>query len=339
MGEKHFVVVGNGPAGHEAALTLRSRLPEARISIISRNCERSYAPRLLPDFIAGRIPEEELFLVPSFSLYADRSIKLRCSQEAASVDLARRELVLKHKEVIPYDGLILAVGSKPRIPEPMLAYRDLIHTLKTVADAKLWRQRLARIDKVLLIGGDLTSLAVTRALLHLGKKVYFLLDEESFWPLRWDEALVAAVSDRLVSRGVEVLCCGGILSMAQLDPDTYEVRLEDGTLQVGFVGGFFGLVPDVGFLARSGLRLDRGILVDEYLNTGFADVYAAGDCAQIYHPEINDYWVPIGHDNARILGKIAALNLAGSVILASVQPESIFEVQGVNVNTSWWAEF
>jgi NADPH-dependent 2,4-dienoyl-CoA reductase/sulfur reductase-like enzyme len=79
--------------------------------------------------------------------------------------------------------------------------------------------------------------------------------------------------------------------------------------------------------------------VDEYLNTGFEGVYATGDCAQIYHPAIQDYWVSIGHDNAVSLGRTAALNLLGGKVEAKVAKESIFEVHGIKVNTSWWAEF
>ena len=105
------------------------------------------------------------------------------------------------------------------------------------------------------------------------------------------------------------------------------------------IGAFFGLAPNIQFLARSGLRVDRGILVDEYLNCGYEGVYATGDCAQIYHPEIHDYWVSIGHENAKFLGKAAALNLLGGTVEVEVAKESIFEVQGIKINTSWWTEF
>jgi NADPH-dependent 2,4-dienoyl-CoA reductase/sulfur reductase-like enzyme len=117
------------------------------------------------------------------------------------------------------------------------------------------------------------------------------------------------------------------------------VHIDDQDINVGLIGAFFGLVPDIKFMVGSGLRIDRGILTDEYLNTGFEYVYATGDCAQIYHPEIRDYWVSIGHDNAVNLGRIAALNLVGGKVPAEVKKESIYDVQGVKVNTSWWTEF
>jgi NADPH-dependent 2,4-dienoyl-CoA reductase/sulfur reductase-like enzyme len=105
------------------------------------------------------------------------------------------------------------------------------------------------------------------------------------------------------------------------------------------VGAFFGLLPDVKFLTQSGLQIERGVLADEYLNTGFEGVYAAGDCAEIYHPEIRDYWVSIGYDNAVNLGRIAALNLVGGKVQVDVEPESIFFVERIRANISWWMEF
>ena len=115
--------------------------------------------------------------------------------------------------------------------------------------------------------------------------------------------------------------------------------IDEREIRVGLIGAFFGLVPDIGFLTRSGLAIDRGILVDETLGTGFDGIYATGDCAQIYHPKIRDYWVSIGHDNAVALGRTAALNLLGGHYETEVPPESIFDARGIKVNTSWWMEF
>jgi nitrite reductase (NADH) large subunit len=255
------------------------------------------------------------------------------------IDLKRRELTLDHKEILPYDGLVIAVGGKPHIPEPLLAVQDLMMTLKTLEDARVWIDKLSRIRSALMIGGDLTSLAVTKTLLHLKKKVYFMLNEDAFWPVRSSETLFEQVARKLEGRGVEVLAHGKISHMARLSRDAFQVAIDDQEMEVGMIGAFFGLVPDIGFLARSGLHIDRGVLVDEYLNTGFDGVYATGDCAQIYHPELRDYWVSIGHDNAFALGRIAAVNLLGGKVEARVDAQSVFEVQDVKVNTSWWTEF
>lgn len=338
MTKEHFVVIGNGPAGNQAARTLKQEAPEARVTVISRDPGSAYRPHLLPELIAAKIDEEELYSC-SLDSYGSRGIKLRCGQEVVALRPERRELLLDHKEIIPFTGLIIAVGGRPRIPEPLLIFKDLMLTLKALDDVGRWREALTHAETILIIGGDLTSLALTRSLMGMGKQVLFVLNEDAFWPLRADDERYAVVSERLRSRGVEVVENRNIRGMTRLSDGAYRVRFEGLEIRTDLIGAFFGLVPDVRFLTGSGLTIDRGILVNENLNTGYEGIYAAGDCAQIYHPEIRDYWVSIGHDNAFTLGRIAALNLLGASLRATVSPGSIFDVEGIKVNTSWWMEF
>ncbi len=338
MAEEHFVVVGNGPAGNQAALTLKEKVPGAHVTLISRDRESCYRPHLLPGFIAGEIPEASLYVCPTEE-YKDKGVKLRTGQKMVRLSLADKGVILDHKEIVRYTGLILAVGGKPRIPEPLLIFQDLLLTLKTPEDAKTWVRRLSRADSVLVMGGDLTSFALTKALLKMNRKVYFVFDEEAFWPMKYDRVVVEEAAHHLSQQGVEVLLDRRPKSIARVSSHACEVELNEDKIKVGIIGAFFGLVPDVRSVAGSGLRIDRGILVDEFLNTGVEEVYAAGDCAQIYHPQIHDYWISIGHDNAVRLGRTAAINLLGGRIEAEAAAESIFEVQGIKVNTSWWTQF
>lgn len=338
MGEKHFIIIGNGPAGNQAALTLREKAPDSRITLISRNMGGCYRPHLLPHMIAGNISEEDIYVF-SPSSYKDNDIKLRSGQEVVSLVLDQREIVLDHKEILPFHGLIIAVGGTPRIPDHLSKYTHLMLTLKTVEHARVWVEKLKQTNEILVIGGDRTSFALTKALLSMNKKVFFALTEDAFWPLRCNNAFLSEVARDLTEKGVEVLKQFRMKNAARRPDGKINVQIGDKNIRVGLIGSFFGLCPDIRFLAHSGLRIDRGILVDEFLNTGFEGVYATGDCAQIYHPDICDYWVSIGHDNAVNLGRIAAKNLAGASIRAAVPKESIFEVVGVKVNTSWWTEY
>ena len=338
MTEEHFVIIGNGPAGNQAAFTLREKLPDARITMMDKERLRCYKPNLLPEYIAGKVPEEKLYVSP-FELYKSKGIKLRLGQKVVDVNLENKEITLDHKEVIRFSGLILAVGGKPRIPEPLLPYKDLMFTLKTIADARRWIRELDKVESVLIIGGDLTSFAVAKALLHLGKKVRFILNEDAFWPVRYTKEIYEQAAHQLTQKGVEVLACRKLKGMGRLSEHVLQVQVDDRKIESAMVGAFFGLLPDVKFLAHSGLQIERGVLVDEYLNTGFEGVYAAGDCAEIYHPEIRDYWVSIGYDNAVNLGRIAALNLVGGKVQVDVEPESIFFVERIRANISWWMEF
>jgi NADPH-dependent 2,4-dienoyl-CoA reductase/sulfur reductase-like enzyme len=322
MSKEHFVIIGNGPGGNQAALTLREKVPNSRITLFDRESARCQKPNLLPNYIAGKISEDALCLSP-LEFHKTHDIKLRLGQKVVDVNLTKREITLDHKEIIRFSGLIIAVGGKPRIPEPLLAFEDL----------------MAKVESVLIIGGDLTSFAMATALLDLGKKVSFILNEDAFWPVRYNNEVYEQAAHKLTQKGVEVLACHKLKSLARLSEHSLQVQVDDQKIEVGMVGAFFGLVPDVSFLAHSGLQIERGVLVDEYLNSGFDGVYAAGDCAQVFHPEIRDYWVSIGHDNALNLGRIAAINLAGGKVQADVEPQNIFYVEGIRANISWWMEF
>ena len=336
MKDQHFVVIGNGPAGNEAALTLREHAEDARVTLISKETGGCYRPHLIPSFISGKFAEETLYVF-SPSSYKELGIKYRSGQEVVDINLKTHEIFLDHREVINYDGLILSLGGKPRIPEKLQVFSDLMLTLKTVHDAKVWADALEKADTVLMIGGDLTSLSFTTQLIKMNKKIFFALNEDAFWPMRFSRKLHDEVAEKLSQKGVTVLDYSRIKSMNNIPDGGVEVHTDHETVCADVVGAFFGLVPDVGFLATSGLKIDRGILVDEYLNTGFEGVYATGDCAQVYHPEINDYWVSIGYENAVALGKTAAFNLIGEKVKA--EPECIFNIQDFCVNSSWWMEF
>jgi NADPH-dependent 2,4-dienoyl-CoA reductase/sulfur reductase-like enzyme len=338
MRKDHYIIVGTGPAGHSAALTLRKEDQKAQITLINKENKGCYHPHLLPTFIAGEIDERSLYVSP-VTAYKERNIKLRSGQQVVHINLKQRHVVMEHKEVIPFSGLIIAVGGRPRIPERLLHFQDLMLTLKTVEDGRRWAKALQDSETILIVGGDLTSFAVTEALLQLKRKIYFMLNEDAFWPLRCDDVLLGKVGQKLKTKGVDVLTCRRIRGMSQRSDNIIEVLVNGEKIVVNMIGAFFGLVPDVRFLARSGLQIDRGILVDETLNTGFNGIYATGDCAQIYHPAIKDYWVSIGHENAVQLGKVAALNLLGGRVAAAMDQECITDVQGIKVNTSWWEAF
>jgi NAD(P)H-nitrite reductase large subunit len=338
MAEEHFVVIGNGPAGRQAARTLREGAPSARITLLSKEQGPGYRHRLLPNLIADAVEEDALYL-SSFKDCETLEIKLRCGQEVVGLDLEKRELILDHKEILRFNGLVIAVGGRPHIPEPYLPFRECMLSLKTLEDARTWKTKLSQVESVLMIGGDLTSFAMTNALLQMQKAVYFLLNEKALWPLRPDSFLLDKIRRRLEGKGVHLLQGVKLREMIRTSEKSVHVQTEKESVEVGLVGAFFGLVPDIHFLTGSGLSVDRGILVDEYLNVGVEGVYAAGDCAQVYHPELKDYWVSIGHDNARALGRIAAVNLLGGRVRATAPKESIYEVQGVKVNNSWWMDY
>ena len=338
MASERCVIIGNGPAANAAAFALRQATTDMDIIMIGEESFPHYHPHLLPAYVAGTISKAELFATPA-SLYEECNIRIRLGQRVVHVDLDHRELLLSHKEIVPFDALIIACGGRQRIPERLQIFEDLLLTLKTPADAQRWITGLKSAETVLIVGGDLTSLSFAKALVLTGKRVLFMLEGESFWPIPLSRDLAADVKERLSKRGIEIIEASCIERLTRMGRDVIEVETDVGSITSNLVGAFYGLVPNVRFLVRSGLDVERGVLVDDNLRTRFDLVYAAGDCAQIYHPELRDYWVSIGYRNAVEQGKLAAQNLVGGMISIATSPANIFCVGGIMVNTSWWMEF
>ncbi len=260
MAERHYVIIGNGPAGYYAALTLRQKAPFARITIVSKTWESCYSPHKLPALIAGKIGEKDLY-ISSFESYQANNIKLRCCQAVVELNLENREIILEHKEVIRFDGCIIAVGGMPHIPEPFLAFKDDLVTLKSLEDARTWLARLSDVDSVLLLGGGITALPILKTLHHLDIKTMFMLDQHGVRSFsRCAPASEADVKKRLDGLGVKILEYSKIQDIVAQSNGSCVVHFADFSVDVDMIGAFFGLVPNVSFLSGSGLRIDQGNL-------------------------------------------------------------------------------
>lgn len=335
----HYVIIGNGIAANRAAETIRQGDAASRLTLISDEFFPFYYRHLLIDYLVGQKTEAELIARP-FAYYQENNIRLRLGQQVIKADLAAKTLYLRHMEKIHYTRLLLAIGGKPRIPESYFSFQEHFTTVKTLADVRRLKGRLPEIKKVLLIGGDLISVKIARALRSRQIEVTFLVDQRSFWPLELTAERRRAFTEALTAQGVEVISQDQLLRVTPTANKAYHLETEQGrTMEVELVGAFFGLAPDLSFLLGSGLDLERGIMVDEHLRTNLPEVYAAGDCAQIYNPRIRNYWLSIGWPNAAALGQVAGQNMLGEA--RSIEPprKSILNIEGITVATGWWQEF
>lgn len=338
ISSEHYVIIGNGPAANRAADVLRQGDPAGRISIVSDEFFHFYYRHLLAEFVCGRKEESDLVVRPA-SHYRDNRIRLRLGQAVVKVDFAARTLYLQHMEKLRYTKLLLCVGGKPRVPEIFYNFRRCFTVLKTLADARGLRRQMPDLRHILIIGGDLVSVKLAEVFTSYGKTVTFLLDRDSFWPLELTDDLRQEFAASLGRKGITVIADDPLVAAEPHPAGGYLARTKKGArLTCDLIGAFFGLAPDVDFLLGSGLDIDRGILVNEYLQTSQPGVFAAGDCAQVYNSEIHNYWVSIGWPNAEHLGGLAAHNILGQTVRAGQAEENPLRFERISVTTSWWRQ-
>ena len=338
MKNDHYVIIGNGVAANRAADVLRQGDSDGRITLISQEFFPFYYRYRLREYIAGTLNEADLIVRP-VSYYKDQRIRLRLGQKVTRVDLEQQVIYLKHMEKVHYTHLLLCSGGKPRIPEIFLDFREYFTVMKTLADARNLKARLPGIQKLVIIGGDLVSVRMASAFTHMSIDVFFILHDDAFWPLELTRERRDSFVQMLRKKGVHVVDDQMLQRVEKNDAKGLTVVTDHGEkIQCDLIGAFFGLTPDVDFLVGSGLDIDRGILVDEYLRSPIENVFAAGDCAQVYNPSIRNYWVSIGWKNARTLGEMAAHNVLGSKDLADAPPHTILNWDGIQVDTPWWQD-
>ncbi|MBD3177214.1 MAG: hypothetical protein GF320_18740, partial [Armatimonadia bacterium] len=302
-----------------------------------------YYRHMLRQYIVGECDEQDM-VVQSPEEYKERRIRLRLGQKVSSLDPDSRTLYLAHMEKVSYTRLLVCVGSVPRIPEVHYRYREHLTVMSTLRHARALRERMGDIRRVVMCGGDMVSFRIATTLAAHDKEVIFLVDEDAFWPLELTderrEDFAAALEEKGVTvRGDDVLT--GVESTGTEESgDRYVVRTKrDAEIHCDLVGAFFGLTPAIEWLQGTGLDLERGVLVDEYLRTNRPSIYAAGDCAEIYRPDLRNYWVSRGWPNALRLGEVAAKNLLGGEESVDEPSTNVLQVDGIKVSTAWWREF
>jgi len=339
MDQLHHVIIGSGISGVTAAETIRKYDRKGRVTILSSEFDMPYRRYALPKYVSGELSEAKLLLHNS-SFYEKKDLKLRLGQEIQGVDFENRRIFLEHKEVVSYDRLLIASGSSAHIPVYLEHLSGLIHTLRTLDDARKLRKEIKTAREVFIIGGTLASLELMNALLIKKVKVTLLLNKEGFWPLSLSESDHSEIVKRLSRKADLVLLVEDDLESIRQEEDRLLIRTTKGTLTISnIIVGSYGYRPELTFLDHRIIEIDRGVLVDEHLRSSVADAWAAGDCAQPYHRGMKSYYVNHGWPNARFQGRIAGLNMADKPTRYDTLKVNPFDIEGLEVGTPWWKRF
>ena len=303
-----IVIVGGGAAGFAAAEMLRRRGWQGQLTMLSAEadapCDR---PNLSKDYLAGNAPEEWIPLRGA-DFYAEQRIDLRLSTTASRIDVASRTVLTQDGARHAWDRLLLATGAEPvRLPIPG-ADQPHVHTLRSLADSRALIARAATAKAAVVLGSGFIGLEVAASLAARGLAVHVVsLDAH---PL--ERVLGAQLGDfvrTLHEAHGEVFHMGA--SIASIGAGS--VTLSNGaTLAADLVVLGVGVRPRVALAEAAGLKVDRGVVVDAFLETSQPGIYAAGDIASWPgaaggSPIRVEHWVV-----AERQGQIAAGNMLGA---------------------------
>jgi 3-phenylpropionate/trans-cinnamate dioxygenase ferredoxin reductase component len=305
-----FAIVGAGLAGAKAAETLREEGFDGRLVLIGDESERPYErPPLSKDYLRGEAEAKPY--VHDQAFYEENSIELLCSTRVTGLDAGLQELMLEGDRRLGYDRLLLATGAVPRRLDIPGGDLDGIHYLRTLADSERIGAGLEAGKRLAVVGSGWIGAEIAASARQKGCEVTLL--ERGLLPLErvLGREIGQTYLDLHRSHGVEFL------------PETTVDRFEGGRtvqrvitsdgakVEADFVVVGIGVAPRTGLVEAAGLRIDNGVVVDEYLQASAPGVYAAGDVANARHPFYGRHLRVEHWDTALHQGPVAARNMLG----------------------------
>jgi NADPH-dependent 2,4-dienoyl-CoA reductase/sulfur reductase-like enzyme/nitrite reductase/ring-hydroxylating ferredoxin subunit len=301
------VIVGGGAAALSAADMLRRSGYDGPVTMLSADKEPPYdRPNLSKDFLAGTASEEWMPL-RSAQYYIDRQIDLVLNQRVTAIDAVRRIVSLDNGRKLPYGNLLLAMGADPiRLEIPMKGAAPIFY-LRTFADGRAILAAAESAKAAVIVGASFIGLEVAASLRARGVDV----DVVGHGQVPLEGVMGRAVGTFLrelhESHGVTFHLGQSVSHM-----DGKRVTLDDGTvIEADFVVLGIGVRPAIALAEQAGLTIDRGVSVNEFLETSAPGVFAAGDIARWPDPHSGDrirveHWVV-----AQRQGQAAARNMLG----------------------------
>ncbi len=312
MNAHRYLILGNGAAGVTAAEEIRTRDPHGHITIVSAEPYPMYSRPGLAYVIINEVSDQQV-IARRPEWYAQHRIGV-VQGKAAHVDTITRQVRLEDGGLLAYDRLLIATGARAvSLPNPG-AHLDGVVYLDTLDGAKELLIKTKSAKRAVVAGGGITALEMAEGLAHHGVDTHYLVRKKGLWSAVLNDTESALLEQRVIGHGVTVHYNTEIAGI--LDDGAGRVagvKFTNGeTFACELVGAAIGVKPVIEFVAGSAIKTDRGLLVNEYLETNVPDVYAAGDCAQVWDRWSKKHLLDILWPTAIAAGSVAGANMTGA---------------------------
>jgi nitrite reductase (NADH) large subunit len=321
-----LVIVGNGMAAARLVDELaKVALGRYAVAIIGDEPRLAYNRVLLSSVLAGETASHDIELQPG-AWWRDRGVTLKYGCLATEIDVGRRELKIANEESIAFSRLVLATGSTPLRLNVTGAELAGVHTFRDSRDVDLLLTLAAQKKRVVVVGGGLLGLEAAYGLAKAGAPVTLIHLMDRLMERQLDAPAAALLKSLVERKGIKILLNA---NTARLVGETRVegVELTDGRrIDADAVIFAAGIRPNSALARDAGIPVNRGIVVDDCLQTGAADIFALGECAE--HRGTCYGLVEPAYEQARVLAQHLAGGAAtykGSVVATNLK------VSGVSV--------
>lgn len=325
MMNMRYCIIGNGTAGIDAALAIRQKNNESEITVLSSSKYPYYFRPKLIDYIKEDMLPEKLFIYKD-EFYESKKISISLDTRIRSIDPVRCSIQDDKGKESGYDRLLLAMGASPFIPPVVDCSLKGVFSLRGIQDAERIKYYCRGKKNIVLSGGGLLGLETAYALKGYCDMITVVDMNACLLNRQLDSGGAALLRKSLESRG---------LSFA-LDDCVDKVNGKDAIESIILKSGrevkadaliiSAGVRPNVSLAAEAGISVNRGIVINDHMETSAAGIYAAGDCAE-HKGIIYGLWTV-----AKEQGRIAGLNMAGdNAIYGGTVPSTMLKVSGIDL--------
>ena len=306
-----YLILGSGPAGIAAAKGARRLDKDAEVVIATEEHAAPYLRPSLAELVSGET-EPSGIADPQGKDLEGLKIRLLGGKRARRLDASKNRVTFSDGAEETYNFLCVATGGRPILPAALMGAPGSFLFLNSLADAHRVRERAMRSDTTVVYGPGYLGIEAARSLRKAGNQVVWINPGLPRFgnPISGD--VEARVVEQLRAKGVKTKDGTEIADVIDVDGKSYDVLTTGGErFRCSLIVVATERLPNIGFLEGSGVKTGAGILVSEYLGTNVSNVYAAGDCAEVYDINRRESRINFGWRSAIKQGQLAGENMAG----------------------------
>ena len=281
MPDVKYLLVGSSHAALEALRSIRHFDPDGSMAMITRDVHRPYSPTILPYVVSGRSKPASVILRDE-AFFESCNCTFVPDAVAASLDAKTRAVTLTNGDVWRYEKLLVGTGAAPAIPPVKGIETVRFHVLRSLDDAQGLRAAMGGSKNAVVLGAGLVGLHAAENMAEAGLSVSVVEMQGHVLPGYFDAKASERIESAFTGHGVKLYLNRKVVGVTPHDGGhSCSVELDDGkSLKADLLLVATGVRPVTDWLAGSGVKVDRGVLVDDTMRTSADNVWAAGDVAQ-----------------------------------------------------------
>jgi nitrite reductase (NADH) large subunit len=320
-----YIIIGNGVAGTTAAEHIRKLDQEGEITILTDEATPFYSRIRLIQYLAKEAEEQDI-VIHKKEWYEQRSIRLLLNNSVAEIDRDKKQVVTSSGNSIGYDRLLIATGGISFVPPISGSHKKGVFTLRTINDANEIMNFAEGVKKVILIGGGVLGLEAGNSLRKTGHEISVVEFFPRLLPRQMDAAGAEVLKAQMEGMGFSFYLGAKTKEITGTEKGD-GLLLEDGSrLEGDLIIISAGIRPQAELARKLGLTVNKGVIVNDRMETEIEDIYAAGDLI-----EHKDRFYGIWHASEK-QGEVAGTNMAGGdAVYEGTTMSNVLKVVGIDL--------